>query len=282
MEFVNRMRQTLETSSLFTVWGPQESGKTVLLRFIVSLIKDSAVVATLKEKVNEWNNLQLPQFTPYFKPEDLVEWGLSAVRHIETARGGQVAPWRNIACQLLSEWNYKTPICEGSNIVEGSLMNWARGEFDKLRSYISLEPPPMSKGGLMIVETYIDLVAVSIARLAGYVDATHLIVDDIVAQLGRFNAASWALLFRNNMRIVYAQQIYHSRDLNALKELATASDAICLTPLRIYERTRWKLWHMSVLRDLRIPIKPKENKYVCIDDKKPYEIPFKDLVQLIS
>jgi len=280
MESTNRVRRGLESSSLFVIWGPQESGKTTLLKLIAKLLGENAVTVSLKEKQNEWSSLGLPPFRPLFRPEDLVEWGLSGVRYIETARGGQIAPWKHIACNLLNEWNFGTPMCEDSTPLESGIMNWARSEFAKLKEYIALEPKT-SKGGLAPIESYIDIIAITISRLAGYVDASHLIIDDVVAQLGRFKIASWALLQRNWFKIVVGQQIYHSKDLSELRELATAADAICLTPLSLNGRTRWKPWHLNVLRELRIHLKPKNGRYMCFDDYGLYELPFSEVVKFI-
>jgi len=280
MEGVGRLRQTLEASSLFIVLGPQEGGKTALLKPIAGMLGDRAVTVALKEKQNEWANLGLPPFRPRFKAEDLVEFGLSGVRHLDTSRGGHNPQWRLIACRLLSDWGFKVPICENSDVVESGIMTWARAEFGKLKEYI--EPnPDISKGGLATIETYIDLIAITISRLAGYVDARYLIIDDVVAQLGRFKVASWALLHRNWFKIVLGQQVYQPRDISELRELTSASDALCLTPLSISGRVRWKPWHLLVLRDLRIPIKPKSGSYACIDDYGRYEIPFHRLVKQV-
>lgn len=278
---VDRIKKSLESSTLFLILGPQEGGKTTLLKLIAKMLGENAVTIFLKEKQSEWRSLNLPSFKPTFKPEDLVEWGLSGVRHIETTRGGQVAPWRQIACNLLDEWSFKTPVCEGAAPLESGIMSWARAEFSKFREYISLEPG-VSKGGAMPIESYIDIIAVAVSRLANYVDATHLIIDDVVAQLGRFKITSWSLLQRNWFRVVVGQQVYQSRDIYELRELATASDAICLTPLKIGERVRWKPWHLSALKELRIHLKPKNGRYMCFDDYGTYEIPFNDLVKLIS
>jgi len=278
---LNRIKKSLESSTLFLILGPQEGGKTMLLKLVAKILGENAVVVFLKEKQNEWKSLNLPPFRPMFKPEDLVEWGLTGVRHIETTRGGQVAPWRQIACNLLDEWNFKTPVCEGATPLESGIMSWARAEFSKFREYTSLEPS-VSKGGAMPIETYIDIIAVTISRLANYVDATHLIIDDVVAQLGRFKITSWSLLQRNWFRVVVGQQIYQPRDIYELRELATASDATCLTPLSFNGRTRWKPWHLNVLRELRIHLKPKNGRYVCLDDYGAYEIVFNDLTRLIS
>jgi len=282
MEFANRIKRSLESSSLFVVWGPQESGKTMLLKLVAKILGENAVTVSLKEKRNEWSSLGLPPFRPMFKPEDLVEWGLSGVRHIDTTRGGQIATWRQIACNLLNEWGFSTPTCEGSAPLESGIMSWARSEFTKLKEYITLEPKT-SKGGIAFIESYIDIIAITISRLAGLVEAAHLIIDDVVAQLGRFKVASWALLQRNWFKIVVGQQIYYSRDIYELRELATAADATCLTPLKINERVRWKPWHVSAaLKELRIQVKPKNGRYVCLDDYGLYEIPFNEVARLIS
>jgi len=278
---LDRIKKSLESSTLFLVLGPQEGGKTTLLKLIAKLLGENAVVVFLKEKQNEWRSLNLPSFRPTFKPEDLIEWGLSGVRHIETTRGGQVAPWRQIACHLLEEWGFKTPVCEGVSPMESGIMSWARAEFARFREYITLEPS-VSKGGVMPIETYVDIIAVTISRLANYVNAEYLAIDDVAAQLGRFKITSWSLLQRNWFRVVVGQQIYQSRDIYELRELATASDAICLTPLAINGRTRWKPWHLLTLKELRIHLKPKNGKYVCLDDYGSYDVPFHEVIKLMS
>jgi len=282
MEIANRIKRTLDSSTLFIILGPQEGGKTTLLRAIAKIIGKDVMVLSLKEKRDEWGGLDLPPFIPSFRPDDLVEWGISSIRFVETARKGQVAPWRQIACSLLNEWGFKTPVCESSapSVVEGSLMAWARNEFAKLKDYVNVEPQKAG-GGLMPIETYVDIIAVTVARLAGYIEANHLVVDDLVAQLGRFNFAEWALLHRKWFKIVAGQQVYLSRDLYELREIATASDAICVTPLKINDRVRWKQWHMLALKELKIQLRPRVGRYVCIDDYGDYEVPFKDVVNFV-
>jgi len=281
MEFANRIRKTVESSSLFIILGPQEGGKTLILKAIAKLLGNDAVVVSLKEKVGEWAGLKLPPLRPTYKPEDLVEWGLSSARFVLTGRMGHVAPWRQIVCNLLNEWGFKTPVCEETSVVESGLITWARNEFAKLKDYISMEPQKVV-GGLMPIEVYVDIIAITVAKLANYIEAKYLIVDDLVAQLGRFSFATWALLHRNWFKIIAGQQVYYSRDLHELRELTTAADALCLTPLKINERARWKLWHLSTLKELRIQARPKNGRYVCLDDYGSYEVPFNEVARFTS
>jgi len=280
MEFVNRIRRTIESSTLFVIWGPQEGGKTALLRAVAKILGKNAAVVCLKEKQDEWRKLDIPMLRPLFKPEDLVEMGISGVRHIDTSHRGHVPQWRQIACSLLDEWGFKIPVCENTTPLESGIMSWARAEFSKLKEYIVHDVEKM-EGGIIPAETYIDIIAVTISRLAGHINVSHLIIDDVVAQLGRFKIASWALLQRNWLRMIVGQQIYYAKDIYELRELATASDAICVTPLKINDRVRWKQWHMLALKELKIPLRPKNGHYVCVDDYGSYEVPFKDVVNFV-